>query len=163
MNIFVLSRCPQLAARLHCDKHVVKMILETAQLLYCAHHVVGTRELPEGAYKKTHANHPCALWVRESRANYRWLAELGIWLCKEYSYRYGDKIHKTTRHLVWLLAHPPVLPDVPQTPFRQAMPDEYKCADAVQAYQAYYRENKMRARGIVKYTNREFPEFLANV
>jgi hypothetical protein len=36
MNIFVLSRCPRAAARLHCDKHVVKMILETAQLLYTA-------------------------------------------------------------------------------------------------------------------------------
>lgn len=160
MNLFVLSLCPQLAARLHCDKHVVKMILETAQLLYTAHHVTGTKELPEGAYKKTHANHPCAVWVRESRANYLWAAELGVWLCKEYSYRYGDKTHKTTRHLVWLLANVPDIPDIPQTPFRLAMPDEYKQKDPVQAYQAYYRENKMKTRGIVAYTRRERPDFL---
>ena len=159
MNIFVLSLCPYIAAHLHCDTHVVKMILETAQLLYTAHHVAGTKTLPEGAYKKTHANHPCAVWVRESCANYRWLAELGIWLCKEYAYRYGDKIHKTTRHLVWLLFHPPALPAVPQTPFRQAMPDEFKRPDAVQAYQAYYLGAKV-PRGIVKYTRRERPEFL---
>jgi hypothetical protein len=159
MNIFVLSLCPQLAARLHCDKHVVKMILETAQLLYPAHHVVGTTDLPEGAYKTTHANHPCAIWVRESRANYRWLTELGLWLCKEYSYRYCDRLHKTTRHLVWLFANPPSLPDVPQTPFRQAMPDDCKHPDAVQAYQTYYLKVKV-PRGIVHYTRRERPEFL---
>jgi hypothetical protein len=160
MNIFVLSRCPRLAARLHCDKHVVKMILETAQLLYSAHHVLGTPELPEGAYKKTHANHPCALWVRESRANYLWLAELGLELCKEYQYRYGEhKIHKTERHLLWLKANAPVLPDGEATPFRQAMPDEYKHPDAVQAYRTYYLEVKV-ARGIVKYTRRERPDFL---
>jgi hypothetical protein len=161
MNIFVLSRCPRTAARLHCDKHVVKMILETAQLLYTAHHVVGTPELPEGAYKKTHANHPCALWVRESQANYRWLAELGWWLCKEYQYRYGEqKTHKTERHILWLKAHVPALPDCPATLVRQAMPDEYKCRDPVQAYRAYYLESKVKARGLGTYTRRERPEFL---
>ena len=162
MNIFVLSLCPRLAARLHCDKHVVKMILETAQLLYTAHHVAGTVDLPMGAYKKTHANHPCALWVRESRANYLWLVELGWWLCKEYQYRYGGgKVHKTERHILWLKSCVPRLPDVPQTPFRLAMPDEYKHPDAVQAYQAYYRENKLKVRGIVAYTRRDRPAFLA--
>ena len=161
MNIFVLSLCPQLAARLHCDKHVVKMILETAQLLYTAHHVVGTRELPEGAYKKTHMNHPCAMWVRESRANYMWLAELGWWLCKEYQYRYGEhKTHKTERHIEWLKTHAPALPEIAQTPFRQAMPDEYKRSDPVHAYQTFYVESKLKARGIVAYTRRERPEFL---
>lgn len=162
MNLFVLSLCPQTAARLHCDKHVVKMILETAQLLYCAHHVTGTRDLPEGAYKKTHANHPCALWVRECRANYLWAADLGLALCAEYQYRYGEhKTHKTERHLLWLKTHVPDLPEGPQTPFRQAMPDEYKRPDAVQAYQTFYLESKMKARGIVAYTRRERPEFLA--
>ena len=56
MNIFVLSKNPQIAAHLHCDKHVVKMILETAQLLYSAHPVI------PGGYKRTHVNHPCAVW-----------------------------------------------------------------------------------------------------
>ena len=161
MNIFVLSRCPHLAARLHCDKHVVKMILETAQLLYSAHHVLGTPDLPSGAYKKTHANHPCALWVRESRANYLWLVELGLALCAEYRHRYGaHKTHKTEPHLVWLKSTLPALPDCEATPFRQAMPDAYKHPDAVQAYRTYYLEDKV-PRGIVTYTNRETPEFLS--
>ena len=162
MNIFVLSLCAKCAAEMHCDKHVVKMILETAQLLYSAHHLVGTQNLPEGAYKKTHANHPCAIWVRESVSNYKWLAELGWWLCKEYQYRYGEhKTHKTERHIVWLKANVPELPPVPQTPFRQAMPDDYKHSDPVTAYQTYYRESKFGDRGIVNYTRRAWPRFLA--
>jgi hypothetical protein len=162
MNIFVLHRHPILAAKRHCDKHVVKMILETAQLLYSAHHVLGPGELPEGAYKKTHANHPCALWVRESLANYSWLAQLGWYLCKEYQHRYGDtKTHKTERHIVWLQSNPPAtIPNVPKTPFRMAMPDVYKHEDPVVAYQTFYRESKLRERGIVTYTRRAWPEFL---
>lgn len=165
MNIFVLHRHPRLAAKRHCDKHVVKMILETAQLLYSAHHVLGPGELPEGAYKKSHANHPCAIWVRESLSNYKWLAELGWHLCKEYQYRYGEtKIHKTERHIVWLRSNPPsTIPNVPKTRFRQAMPDDYKHDDPVIAYQTYYRESKLRARGIVNYTRREWPEFLVEL
>ena len=92
MNIFFLSLDPAEAARLHCDKHVVKMILESCQLLYCAHWMCGTI-MPSNAYKKTHPNHPCAKWVRESQANYRWLCRLGLELCGEYTFRYG-KHHK---------------------------------------------------------------------
>ncbi len=161
MNIFLLSLCPQLAAQMHCDKHVVKMILETAQLLYSAHHVVGTQNLPDDAYRMTHKNHPCSIWTRESVANYKWLAELGWWLCKEYQFRYGEsKVHKTERHIVWLRENPPAIPEGPQTPFRQAMPDPFKCEDPVVAYQTYYRESKLKERGIVKYTRRAWPDFL---
>lgn len=161
MNIFILHLCPQIAARLHCDKHVVKMILETAQLLYSAHHVSGTPDLPEGAYKKTHVNHPCAIWTRESRANYLWLAELGWWLCKEYQYRYGaHKTHKTERHISWLRSHPPEIPDMGLTPMRMAMPDAYKRDDPVEAYRAFYVEDKLKRRGIVQYTRRSKPDFL---
>lgn len=162
MNIFVLNLIPRMAAEAHCDKHVVKMILETAQLLYSAHHVAGG-PLPDGAYKKTHVNHPCAIWVRQSEANYRWLCELGFWLCYEYQYRYGEhKIHKTERHILWLLMNlPPGIPNIPRTPFPQAMPIEYKREDPVDAYRVYYSENKMKVRNIVKYTRREVPEFLA--
>jgi hypothetical protein len=158
MNIFVLSLCPQNAARLHCDKHVVKMILETAQLLYTAHHVLGTPNLPEGAYKKTHTNHPCAVWTRQSIENYKWLAELGWWLCKEYQFRYGEhKVHKTERHIVWLKENIPKIPDVGMTPMRQAMPDQYKNPDPVKAYQTYYINDKAR---MLTYTRRERPGFL---
>ena len=159
MNIFVLSRSPRKAAEFHCDKHVVKMILETAQLLYSAHWVCGT-PLPTSAYKKTHANHPCAIWARTSIDNYRWLCALGTWLCIEYTFRYG-KTHKTAAHLHWLRCNEPCLPEVGLTRFAQAMPDIYKDEDPVVAYRAFYRLNKQGERGIVTYKKREWPVFLA--
>ena len=160
MNIFILHRSPRKAAQYHCDKHVVKMILETAQLLFSAHWVLDPEGLPPSAYKKTHANHPCALWVRQSLSNYVWLCELGLELCAEFTYRY-TKTHKTQTLLEWLSVHPPAgLPDPGITLLPQAMPDEYKHPNAVRAYRTYYRENKLNLRGIVKYTRRSPPGFL---
>jgi len=160
MNIFFLSTNPEDAAKQHCDKHVVKMILETAQLLFTCHWMLNPDGLPSNAYKKVHANHPCGIWVRESLSNYKWLCELGHWLCKEYTFRYG-KIHKTEQHIEWLKSNlPPSLADIGLTPIRQAMPDEYKHENPVKAYQTYYIENKLKIRGIVRYTKRERPRFL---
>jgi hypothetical protein len=165
MNIFFLSRSPKEAARLHCDKHVVKMILETAQLLYSAHWVLNPEGLNENAYKLAHKNHPCAIWVRSSLSNYLWLASLGWWLCKEYQYRYGEqKVHKSEAHIVWLLQNPPkYIPYEFMTYPALAMPDEYKQEDPIRAYQLYYIESKFKQRGIVNYTKREWPLFLQKV
>lgn len=162
MNIFFLSLNPKEAARLHCDKHVVKMIIETAQLLYSSHWILNPEGLHENAYKLAHKNHPCAIWVRNSISNYMWLASLGWWLCKEYQYRYGEqKVHKTEAHIVWLLNNPPK--DICFGEFTNpslAMPDEYKRQDPIESYRLYYIESKLRQRGIVRYTRREWPEFL---
>jgi hypothetical protein len=166
MNIFFLDFCAKLAAEYHCDKHVVKMILETAQLLYTAHWILdGGTNLPADAYKKTHANHPCAIWARESIANYQWLADLGWFLCKEYQYRYGEhKQHKCERHIVWLRSHAPLgAPQKGITQLPQAMPDDYKRRHPVEAYRTYYRENKMKVRNIVKYSRRDPPAFLNEI
>jgi len=160
MNIFFLSLDPKTAAEYHCDKHVVKMILETAQLLYSAHWITDPTRLPVGAYKLAHKNHPCSIWVRESMDNYVWLTQLGQALCQEYRFRYGNKTHKTEAHLQWLSENPPALPQVGRTVIRLAMPDEYKQENPVEAYRTYYRENKLKLRGIVKYTRRDFPEWL---
>jgi hypothetical protein len=90
-----------------------------------------------------------------------WLAELGYWLCQEYHFRYGNKEHKTERHLEWLRANPPpTLKDIGVTEIRLAMPIDYKRPNPVEAYRTYYRENKLKIRGIVKYTNRDWPDFL---
>jgi len=156
MNIFVLSFDPRIAAEHHCDKHVVKMILETAQLLYCAHWATDPSKLPEGAYRKTHVNHPCAIWTRESDANYRWLCALGIALCDEYTFRYG-KVHKTRAHIEWLVANPPALPDIGETSMRLAMPDEYKCDSPVDSYRKYYAGAKSH---LLTYSKRLRPDFL---
>ena len=160
MNIFILSFDPKTCAQFHCDKHVVKMILETAQLLYCVHWVLNPERVPEHAYRKTHPNHPCAIWTRESLSNYTWLCQLGIELCREYSHRYG-KTHKTEFHIRWLAEHlPETLKDIGITKIRQAMPDIYKLPNPVEAYRNYYKQNKLNVRGIVKYTKREWPAFL---
>jgi hypothetical protein len=162
MNIFFLSFSPREAARLHCDKHVVKMILETSQLLYSAHWILNPEGLNENAYKLAHKNHPCSIWVRTSLSNYMWLASLGFWLCREYQYRYGEhKLHKSEAHILWLLNNPPnSIPYMEFTPPALAMPIEYKKEDPVESYKLYYIESKLKIRNIVKYTKREWPEFL---
>lgn len=160
MNIFFLSFNARLAAEHHCDKHVVKMILETAQLLYSAHWSTEPTRLPSTAYRLSHKNHPCAIWTRESLDNYLWLCDLGFWLCQEYRFRYGNKTHKTESHITWLRANPPALPSLGITPIRLAMPDEYKRPNPVESYRTYYVENKLKLRGIVRYTKRDPPGFL---
>lgn len=160
MNIFFLSWNPNEAARLHCDKHVVKMILESAQLLYSAHWMMNPEGLPSNSYKLAHKNHPCSIWVRQSIQNYFWLCRLAWSLCKEYTYRYG-KVHKTEEHIFWLVTHPPNnIPDIPMTNPAQAMPIEYKHENPIKAYQTFYRESKYKQRNIVNYRKREWPEFL---
>jgi hypothetical protein len=132
MNIFVLHDDPYWAALYHCDKHVPKMILESAQMLST---VMG------GPYLPTHKNHPCTLWVAESYANAHWLWLLAKNLNNEYrkrfNHEYDHKSWQAIKHLAMLM--PNYLPDEPMTPFAQAMPDEYKNDDAVTAYRAYYR------------------------
>lgn len=137
LNIFYLSECPKEAAELQCDKHVVKMILETAQLLSTAHHELDGKS---PAYKPTHKNHPSAVWVRQSWGNYIWAWRHLAALCKQYTARY-HKVHKTEREHLKKLYHPPMnlAMDGGFTPPPQCMPDEYKVQDdAVAAYKAYY-------------------------
>ena len=138
MNIFVLDLDPIKCATFHVDRHVVKMLLESGQLLSNAHHFLeGT-----GLYKKVFPNHPCSIWARESKANYKWLAQLADELCHEYTFRY-NKDHAWHEQIHWLLNNTPDLPDIPMTAIRQAMPDSCKVeGDAVQAYRNYYCKEK---------------------
>lgn len=139
MNIFYLDKNPKICAKYHNDKHVVKMILETAQLLSSAHWMTGS----EAPYKKTHVNHPCAIWTRQSIDNYNWLCELGLYLSIEYTSRY-NKTHKTSSVIWWLTENKPNLPDIGFTEPPQAMPDPYKVPNnPVQAYRNYYLGEKL--------------------
>jgi len=147
MNIFVLDNDPIKAAQLHLDKHVVKMPLETAQML---------SSINGGPYKITHKNHPCTVWARQSKANYNWLVQLGFALCNEYSFRYSKR-HKC-RDVIEKLKHAPeCVPDGDRTPFAQAMPDECKRDNAVEAYKEYYRKHK---KHIASWKNRDVPEWM---
>ena len=132
MNIFILDKNPLRAARYHCDKHVSKMILESAQML---------STVLDGPYKPTHKNHPCTLWVAESRANAQWLTTLAWHLNNEWRYRYDHAHdHKSWEVIRSIEDRVHELPDLRLTPFALAMPEEYKdAADPVKSYRAYYR------------------------
>jgi hypothetical protein len=152
MNIFVLDKDPKTCAVYHNDKHVVKMILETAQLLCGVHWVEGG----EAPYKLSHKNHPSAIWTRECVENYIWLCDLGLELCNEYTYRYGKR-HKSQDIIEWCLLNVPNIPEKGDiTPFALAMPDECKVGDAVASYRVYYMVEK---RGFAVWKNRETPEW----
>lgn len=140
---------------MHVDRHVVKMPLETAQLLCTAQSLNGI----QSAYKTTHINHPCSIWARESVQNYAWLCLFGLELCVEYTYRYG-KVHACERIITDCYNNMPLLPNTHRTPFAQAMPDECKVVgDAVQAYRNYYLLHKQH---LYNWTRREIPFFVKN-
>lgn len=157
MNIFVVDSCPIVAAQSLCDVHVVKMTLETAQILSTVQSLTGT--LDERLYRPTHVNHPCTVWARESKANYEWLYLHFVGLADEYQYRY-NKVHKSFQKLEEILSHSPLsLSDSSMSPFAQAMPDECKRGCAVEAYRVYYGL-KSSTMPRFTYSHREKPEWL---
>ena len=156
MNIFVLDYDPKSCAQMHCDKHVVKMILETAQLLCGVHHM--TEKVTDGVpYKLSHKNHPCSIWARECVENYVWLCDLGLELCEEYTYRYGKK-HKSQEIIEWCLLNiPNIKENGSVTDFKLAMPDECKIDNnPILSYRKYYIEFK---KDFAKWKNRDVPNW----
>lgn len=157
MNIFYLDEDPDLCARYHCDKHLVKMILETAQLLCNVFHYTDPEQADEIPYKATHLNHPCSKWVRENTANYSWTIRLGLALCKEYTHRY-DKKHKSEDVIRWCDKY---LPDIEFSLDRTApalvMSKECIKSDPVESYRAYYRAKRKETK--MNYTNRNIPDW----
>lgn len=146
MNIFYLSDSPITSARAMTNKHIVKMILESAQLLSGAHHILDGEDSPfkEELYKLTHQNHPSAVWIRESYQNYMWLYEHFVALCEEYKIRY-KKTHKTETVLKDILVHTPMrIPYTSRTPIRIAIsnPDHHR-PNPVESYRVYYEAEKL--------------------
>jgi hypothetical protein len=139
MNIFVLDRDPAVAARSLCDKHVSKMVLETAQIMST---VVRQRGVDDDAlYRPTHQRHPCTVWAGETSDNFLWLALHGLAMSEEYTYRYGRR-HKSQDVIERAATHIGVFPSMGQTPHPMAMPDSYKGPCPVQAYRDYYHGEK---------------------
>ena len=151
MNIFALSRDPEIAAQMMCDKHVVKMILETAQLLCAAF------EPGKAPYKRSHYNHPSSIWSRASKENYLWLITHGLALCEEYTFRY-QKEHKSKAVILWCKTHMNTLklPKKGLTPFAQVVKEEYKRSNPIAAYRLYYKKEKQK---IAKWTKRDPPSW----
>jgi len=163
MNIFVLDNDPENAAAMHCDKHVVKMVLETAQIMSTVHRLYDS-PFADQVYKPTHKNHPSVKWAAESSDNYRWLIGLFTNLSREYTYRFHS-VHKSWDKLYEPLTRLPSFNGQfrgSRTPFALAMPDVYKFVsdDPVECYRAYYWHEK---RDLLKYTRREEPEWLTKM
>ena len=181
MNIFFLDKNPKKAAEYMTDKHVVKMILESAQLLCTAHRVLDGRvkktvniasnrtktdyvffdEREKELYKATHINHPSSKWVREDRNNYYWLFEHFVALLKEYSFRYG-KQHKCSKLVNMLMVSPKNikkdLSNLETTTPPNAMDEVFIISDnPIMNYRNYYKQGK---KHLHKWTKRERPEWI---
>lgn len=175
MNIFYLSDDPVTSAQSMVDRHVVKMILETAQLLCTAHRVLdGERKTVVGKrkttifelngiqdelfYKATHVNHPCAVWVRHCPENYNWTYRHYLALLDEYTYRYG-KTHATKDRLGLFLEYPPqkiisVNPTLPPS----CMNNQFIISDdPVLNYRNYYNYGKTH---LLRWTKRIPPNWI---
>jgi hypothetical protein len=153
MNVFFLHRDPILAAQMQHDKHVVKMILETAQILSTVCAAAGRGA---GLYKPTHQSHPCVVWAGESLANFWWLYHHGLALCDEYTHRF-DKVHASRDVLLMCAARTPHCDyDARLVTPAQCMPDEFKMpGDPVTAYRKYYLGRKISQS---RWTRRPVPD-----
>ena len=151
MNIFAVDKDPKISAQQLCDKHVVKMILESAQMLCSAY--------PNGdaPYKRAFYNHPCTIWARESQENYEWLLTHAYAMCQEYTRRYG-KVHKSIDAIEWCGKNyiKLKLPQKGLTKFAQAMPEQYKNKCSITAYRSYYNGEKA---GFATWKTRKSPEW----
>jgi len=169
MNIFVLDENPIIAAQMCCDKHIPKMIVESAQMLSTVHRMLDGipekrpsrsgktiqtyysfgDERDDMYYLAVHKFHPCTTWTAESKTNYEWHYEHFRGLANEYEYR-RNKIHATWNKLGIMLSKPPKnIPDIGLTEFAQAMSHYPDCkveGDPVQAYRNYYHAAKPFAK-----------------
>ena len=148
MNIFYFNECPVESALAQPDKMLVKMPLETAQMLCTAHRVLDGDEYADsvGLYKEAYKNHPCTIWARESSQNYSWLYAHFLALGMEYNYRYGKEHASITKLAKPLMHFPKNIKHSKMTPVAQAMPEEYKHNDPIVAYRRYVINEKHYAK-----------------
>lgn len=169
MNLFLLDADPIESATAHCDRHVVKMVLETAQIL-CSAHWLCDGTIGAGWYKPTHTRHPVVQWAAEQEINYNYAYQQFAALAAEYEYRYG-KTHLSWTKLGAVLKSPPWLIDATVPPsaahwkFVQCMPTKYwegntrttTLDKAIQSYRRYYRHDKQH---LFTWTGRVVPDWL---
>jgi len=151
MNIFFLNKDPKIAAQMMHNKHVVKMILESAQMLCTAYHELGYKQ--EIPYKKAYVNHPMTIWARTTGGNFNWTLKHAKELCRIYTKQY-NKTHKTEAVLDWcdnnknklsIFAYNLLIKSTPP----KCMPDDYKktgntTTDVVNSYLNYYLMTKIK-------------------
>lgn len=156
MNIFVLDENIERCARYHCDQHVVKMILESAQIACTALNKKGFKT----PYRSTHMKHPCVLWAEDSFSNLTWLLQLARALNREYRYRYRKlEDHKSMPVIEEISALQ--FDDRGLTEFPQAMPDPYKVpGHPILAYRRFYVGEKL---AFARWTRRKEPKWIKDL
>lgn len=158
MNIFILDNNIKKSVQYYCDKHIVKMLTETCQMLSTVYRLNNeSKIIPEFIYKITHKNHPCTLWLRKCGENWQYGIKLGQNLYREYQYRYNkpEKHQKAKQILDYLSKKEINLPiNVKITPFAQAMPEKYRSKNAIKSYRNYYIGEKQH---IFTWTKRNKP------
>lgn len=185
MNIFYLDPDPKTCAEMHCDKHVVKMIIEYAQLMSTAHRLLDGEEytdltaagrrikrwrmddpdMESVLYKASHVNHPSAIWCRANKQNYLWLNRMWSYLLQEYTHRYS-KQHECEKLRMALYMIPENIPKGEFFAPTPAMPSDLKIMaetyipgrkyDSLKSYHNYYIKEKSR---FAKWKNRDVPEW----
>jgi len=151
MNIFRLDNSPYISATMAIDKHIVKMPLESCQLLHTALRQWGCTA--NWLYNPFNPKHPSCIWVRESRSNFMWVVKHGKSLCDEYTVRYG-KVHKCLSLIELAESEALHIPEGPETKQLLAMPDQFRSDDAVHSYRMYYAGAKSKIA-----TWKTFPPF----
>ena len=179
MNLFFINVDPKKCAEEHCDKHVVKMVLEIVQMLYTAVHINGTSNgncLPDFAYKISHIKHPTSIWIRTCFENWNYAISVAKYLSEEYTYRY-NKIHSCQKHINWLLLNKPKFiqgtfkidqsfsynkefESMKMTPVPLAMPDECKLNGTIESYHNYYI---MKKQPFARWTSRTIPRWYTSI
>ena len=149
MNIFFLHKDPQWAANALCDKHVPKMLLESAQMLSTAvrKYEEETNGVPlaEPIYKSAYPKHPMTIWVGQNKSNFTWALENAVFISQEYCKRF-KKLHKSSR-IINNIYDNNYIDNIPDGFFKeppQCMPDQYKLRSDlyVKAYRKYYQGEK---------------------
>lgn len=181
MNLFILSKDVEESAQMQCDKHAVKMIVESAQMLSTAHRMLDGKSskapsksgkrmvnhwkhpdenLDEVLYKAVHHYHPCTVWTMKSNNNYTWHYAYFVAMCKEFEYRFG-KVHSSWTLLKDILCTPPRNIEVgPKTQFPLAMKSNPECMfpdDPVKSYRLFYQTKQFRFK--MRWTNRPVPNW----
>ena len=162
MNVFALHENPIVAAQMHCDKHVVKMIVEHCQILCTVLVMLGV-DRQRVPYRPCFQHHPSVKWAAESLENYMWLLHCTLALCDEKLHRYGTP-HKSRAVVLTCAALVPEVsfPRSGRTEFARAIKkdiyphllDTSIFTSSVEAYREYYRIDKRR---FAKWSNREKP------
>ena len=162
MNIFGIDTDTTSCATYHTDRHIVKMPLETAQMVSFVyyHKDLWDGEVPNLLmnFSEGHDKHPCSLWLRENLVNFLWTCEFGIKLIEEYRFRYDSQKHERCKMIFeWSLDNLPNLPGAEFTPFAKAMPEEYKVDCSIESYRNYYKFGKSELH---QWTKRNKPEWI---